>query len=94
MPSRMINFLFYSTRSSLFLGGAGSFTFELGMYKSNAYINPVSSYPINLKLNDEAYFQVTASVDDSELLMLVDKCYSTPSLNRNALPQHSLIRNG
>jgi len=74
--------------------GVGSFTFELGMYKSNAYINPVSSYPINLRLNDEAYFQVTASVDDNDLVMLVDKCYSTPSLNRNALPQHSLIRNG
>ena len=64
------------------------------MHKDQLFGGPYTSYPVNVNLNDKLYFQVKASVEDNALVLLIDKCYSTPIMDRNDYRKYTFIENG
>ena len=77
-----------------FLGHVGRFSFELEMHRDSSFNTPYSSYPVNVALQDQLYFQVKASAEDNSLVLLIDKCFSTPNMNRNDHRKYTFINNG
>ena len=76
------------------LASIGAFTFELEMHRDQSFGVPYTSYPVSVNLNDRLYFQVKASVEDNGLVLLIDKCFSTPIINRNDYRKYTFIENG
>jgi len=72
----------------------GSFSFYLEMFRSKLYNSRYYSYPVRVQLRDYLYFQVRASTQDSGLVLLVDQCYSTNTMNRQHSSKFMLINNG
>jgi len=72
----------------------GAFTFELEMHKDQSFGVPYTSYPVTVNVNDKLYFQVKANVEDNGLVLLIDKCYSTPIMDRNDYRKYTFIENG
>ena len=56
------------------------------------FSNPVKSFPVKLKLRDWLYFEVNATVEDSSLALLIDECYSTPTMNPEEPAKYYLIK--
>ena len=90
----------FALKSNLFqsiiihLASIGAFTFELEMHKDQSFAAPYTSYPVTVNVNDKLYFQVKASVEDNGLVLLIDKCYSTPIMDRNDYRKYTFIENG
>ena len=77
-----------------FVEGIGSFTFNFGMYESEAFARRYSSYPVKVNTRDRLFFQASAIVQDSSLTLLIDQCYSTPNMNRFYHKKYMIIDNG
>ncbi len=74
--------------------GIGRFTFNFAMYTSQSYASQHYSYPAKVKLRDWLYFQAKASVQDNNLVLLIDQCYSTPNMDRNHNNKYFFINYG
>ncbi|XP_065068293.1 uromodulin-like isoform X2 [Rhopilema esculentum] len=74
--------------------GVGSFTFNFGMFRNSLFNSRFYSYPAKVKLRDYLYFEASASVQDNNLVLLVDQCYTTPDMNRNSHSKYMFINNG
>ena len=64
------------------------------MYKSEAYQNHYHVYPVKVKTGDRLFFQGSATVQDSSFMLLIDRCYSTPNMNRAYHNKYDVIENG
>ena len=64
------------------------------MHQDSSFNRAYASYPIIVQLKDQLFFQVNASVEDNGLVLLIDKCYSTPNMNRNDHRKYTFIENG
>ena len=62
------------------------------MYKTKSFKDPVKNYPVKLKLRDWLYFEVSATVEDSSLVVLIEECYSTPTMNLEEPIKYYLIK--
>jgi len=76
------------------IDGFGKITFSLAMYQSNAYGNSYRAYPVKVNIRDRLYFQASAVVQDPRLLLFIDRCYSTPNMNRTHYKKYVIIENG
>lgn len=88
-PTKYINQLFKYIPANF-----GNFTFNFNTYRSSGYETPVKSFPINLKLRDWLYFEVNATVGDPSLVLLIERCYSTPTMNPDEPVKYDLIKGG
>ena len=75
----------------LILEQFGNFSFFFNTYKTNAFKDAVSNFPVKLKLRDWLYFEVNATVQDSSLALLIERCYSTPTMKPDDPLQYDLI---
>ena len=67
----------------LFSAGFGKFGLDFQMYTNVAYDKVHTVYPVSVMLRDWLYFQVKLSSPDKDLVLLIEKCYATPTLKRN-----------
>jgi len=72
----------------------GSFSFQLEMFRNKLYNSKYYSYPVQVQLRDYLYFQVRANTQDSGLVLLIDQCYSTNTMNRRQSSEYMLINSG
>jgi len=70
----------------------GNFSFHFNTYRTNKFSNAVKNFPVKLKLRDWLYFEVNATVEDSSLTLLIDECYSTPTMNPEEPTKYHLIK--
>lgn len=61
----------------------GNFTYYFRMYTDSSYTMVHSHFPAQVKLRDWLYFEAYASVSDKKLVVLIEQCYSTPTMDRN-----------
>ena len=73
--------------------GFGSFTYYLRLYTDRTYTRVNYNYPVKVMLRDYLYFETFASVSDKQLVVLVDQCYSTPTMDRNHPDKYVFINN-
>ena len=74
--------------------GEGSYDFALGFYDAT-YTTEVSTYPIDVELNDDLY--MVASVNspaDGDLDISVESCRATPTSDYSEADRHNFIENG
>ena len=64
------------------------------MYHSKQYLTKFNSFPIVMRMNDELFFQVSASVKDNSLMVLIDQCFATSTMALNDQYKHILINQG
>lgn len=64
------------------------------MYKDKTYKSLQNNFPVAVKLNQSIYLEVNATSSDDDLVLLIDRCYATPTLDPNHHLQHLLIKNG
>lgn len=57
----------------------GNFTFTMDMYKTNQYLEPYDSYPVEKKLNEKIHLEVKVKSNDSKLVLIPERCWATPS---------------
>jgi len=76
---------------SISLKGFGNFSFHFNTYRTNAFKDSVTKFPLKLKLRDWLYFEVNATVQDSSLALLIERCYSTPTMNPDEPSKYDLI---
>jgi len=70
----------------------GKFSFHFNTYRTNQFSDPVKNFPLKLKLRDWLYFEVNATVEDSSLTLLIDECYSTPTMIPEDPTKYHLIK--
>ena len=70
----------------------GNFSFHFNTYRTSAFENPIQSFPVKLKLRDWLYFEVNATVQDSNLALIIQRCYSTPTMNPDEPGKYDLIK--
>ena len=56
----------------------------------NSYID---NYPVAVNINDRLYFQVSLNASGTDAVLLIERCYATPSSNRNDATKYVLIEN-
>ena len=82
----------YRNTLLLFLENFGNFSFHFNTYRTDKFSDPVKNFPVKLKLRDWLYFEVNATVEDSSLALLIDECYSTPTMNPEEPTKYYLIK--
>ena len=74
-------------------GGYGNFTFHFVMYTDHRYVQMHSYYPVAVKVRDFIYLEIYANNIDSNIVVLIDQCYSTPTMDRNHPMKYTFISN-
>ena len=64
------------------------------MYKDPSYQKQIVNYPVKMKLNDSMYFEANTTANDDDLVLLIDRCYSTPTMDHNHLMKYTFVDNG
>ena len=77
-----------------FSDGTGKFVFYLRMYTDAYYSALISEYPFQIKPRDYVYFEAYASVSDKKLVVLIDQCYTTPTMQRDDPGKKVFIEGG
>ena len=85
-------FFFHLTTLSFLLVGYGTFTVSLSMYKDNTFTAQQSIFPAAVKLDQRLYFEVRVGTNDTNLVLLIEKCAATPTTNRNHASSYDLIK--
>ena len=52
-----------------------------------------SSYPVTAKVNDRLFFQISMKSNKTDAALLVEKCFATPTANRNDVVKYTLVNN-
>jgi len=93
-PNRLKHNDLYRNTRLLLLENFGNFSFHFNTYRTSKFSDPVKNFPMKLKLRDWLYFEVNATVEDSSLTLLIDECYSTPTMNPEEPTKYHLIKDG
>jgi len=72
----------------------GNFTFTMDMYETDQYETSYDSYPVRMDLNDPMYLEVKVMSNDSQLVLIPEKCWSTPTDDINDANYYNFIENG
>ncbi|KAL9963036.1 hypothetical protein ACROYT_G032199 [Oculina patagonica] len=72
----------------------GNFTFTMDMYPTDQYEAPYDSYPVNKDLNDKMYLEVKVMSNDSQLVLIPEKCWATPSQDQDDDKSFAFIEDG
>ncbi|XP_065067731.1 pancreatic secretory granule membrane major glycoprotein GP2-like isoform X1 [Rhopilema esculentum] len=73
--------------------GYGNFSFNFVMYTDHTYSTMHSHYPVSVQLRDWMHFEVYSSNSDNNTVILIDQCFSTPTMDRNHYMKYVFINN-
>ena len=48
------------------------------MYESESFVNKVWNFPLMVSLKDRLYFEVTSSISDENVNLVIEKCHASP----------------
>ena len=90
-------FLVYcNTKSVSFLSilaGYGNFTVSLSMYNDSSFTTKHTSFPASVKLDQRVYFEVQTGSNDSDIVVLIEKCSSSPTTSKYHPLSYDLVKN-
>ena len=66
--------------------GFGKFQYHFKMYKDVSYAQEHLQYPIDATLSDTLYFEVNSTSNDRDLVILIDRCFATPTMDYSKDP--------
>ena len=69
----------------------GNFSLYFNTYRTNEFKNPVQTFPVKVALRDWLYFEVNATVQNSSLALLIERCYATRTMNRDDPRKYDII---
>ena len=78
----------------LLLDGYGNISAVFQMYTDGGYGRVHSYYPVNAQLRDWLYLEIFANVADNSVVVLVDECFATPTMDLNYHQKSVFIKNG
>ena len=84
--------MFHLTAPFFLSVGYGTFTVSLSMYKDNTFTTPQSIFPAAVKLDQRLYFEVQVGTKDTFLVLLIEKCFATPTTDKNHASSYDLIK--
>ncbi|XP_065067729.1 uncharacterized protein LOC135693242 isoform X2 [Rhopilema esculentum] len=73
--------------------GYGNFSFNFVMYTDRTYSTMHSHYPVSVQLRDWMHFEVYSSKSQENTVILIDQCFSTPTMDRNHYMKYVFINN-
>eukprot|EP00112_Aurelia_sp_Birch-Aquarium-sp1_P025417 Seg843.3 transcript_id=Seg843.3/GoldUCD/mRNA.D3Y31 product="ZP domain-containing protein" protein_id=Seg843.3/GoldUCD/D3Y31 len=73
--------------------GFGEFQFHFKMFTDSTYSSAHTKYPIEARLTDNLYFEANTTANDNDLVILIDQCYATPTMDRNNALKYTFIEN-
>ena len=50
-----------------------------------------TTFPVNVEVNDRMYFQLSLTTNNSDTALLIEKCYATPTADKNDATKYPLI---
>ena len=89
----LASYKFVDVISFSILVGYGNFSFNFVMYTDRTFTRMHSFYPVSVKLRDWMYFEVQSSTSDANTVVLIDQCFSTPTMDRNHFLKYIFINN-
>ena len=63
------------------------------MARGASFNSYIYNYPVAVNINDRIYFQLSLNASGADAVLLIEKCYATPSSNRNDALKYVLIEN-
>lgn len=66
----------------------------MDMYPTDQYEDPYDSFPVNKDLNEKMYLEVKVMSNDSQLVLIPDRCWATPSQDQEDDKSFAFIENG
>ncbi|CAH1267266.1 CUZD1 [Branchiostoma lanceolatum] len=82
--------------SVIVINGEGTFTFRMELYRTDGFLQPYSQgeFPVEVGVNDQVYFGITAEASISGLVLFVENCRATPTSNKEDPTQYYIIQDG
>ena len=76
--------------------GRGNFSLSLNMFPDKTFARPYikDDFPVAVTLRKRLFFDVSVKSDDRQLSVKADRCYATPTQDRNNALQYEFIREG
>ncbi|XP_078343446.1 ZP domain-containing protein-like [Oculina patagonica] len=76
--------------------GKGNFTLSLDMFSNKSFVKPYTEndFPVVVELGTLLFFEVSVTSSDKQLSIISDRCYATPTRNRENPSKYELITNG
>ena len=72
--------------------GFGNFTITIRMSRTGSFDSYYTSYPINANINDRLFPEVSLRANSTDIVLLIDECYATPSKDKNDAIKFTLIK--
>ena len=66
--------------------GFGKFQYNFKMYKDGLFAQEHVDYPIDVTLSDTLHFEVNSTSNDGDLVILIDRCFATPTMDYSKDP--------
>eukprot|EP00794_Sanderia_malayensis_P012286 gene12286-13551_t len=73
--------------------GYGTFTITLSMFLAADFSAKVSSFPATVNLDSRIYFEALVTSQDQSVVLLIEKCSASPTMDKNHASKHNLITN-
>ena len=72
----------------------GKFDFKIDMYQTDKYISSYSNFPVKVHVGERIFLQVKLRSNNTDLLLFVDNCKATPTVDPNDPSAYPLIKDG
>ena len=63
------------------------------MARGALFSSYIDNYPVAVNINDRIYFHLSLNASGTDAVLLIERCYATPSPNRNDALKYLLIEN-
>ncbi len=64
---------------------------SMSMFKDKTFTTMQSIFPATVKLDQRLYFEVQVGTNDTNLVLLIERCSATPTTDRNHVSSYDLI---
>lgn len=64
------------------------------MFADQTYKKLQTKFPVAIKLNESIYIEVNSTSTDEDLVLLIDRCYATPTFDFNHPLKYTFIEKG
>ena len=76
--------------------GQGNFSLSLNLFPDKRFVSPYTAndFPVAVVLRKILFFEVSVTSSDKQLSIIADRCFATPSQNRNNSWKYEFITKG
>ena len=76
--------------------GHGNFSLSLNLFPDKRFVSPYTAndFPVAVVLRKILFFEVSVTSSDKQLSIIADRCFATPSQNRNNSWKYEFITKG